>query len=350
MKKIVFAMLFQSMFYFMILAEDGSSFKIVHNENDKIDIVVNIQDSNVVNVELYRVLRNSPPVNIYEFTFPDNHFSAPSAIRACYFLKIYYDDGTVRETARKCHSEADILKKINISMVFVVFIFIFSILAAGFIKRPFFSSISRDRQSMLKFIVTLLGENTAKISFLSSVDSTGHPLLGPLTALMTGLANSADTGSSIESELFPDGSDSFFQNGRNSFVAVPSFGDLAGFYSAVNRQDWSRQMCFNISDGSAISDWSTYFAGESKRNINLSLNVPGLSGNAILSRKNLISIEPFLLSSQLKNIRSERSVKVSGAYLFLIITAVIITAGSVLSTLAQYFPFITELFNIQAGI
>jgi len=103
---------------------------------------------------------------------------------------------------------------------FVVFIFIFSILAAGFIKRPFFSSISRDRQSMLKFIVTLLGENTAKISFLSSVDSTGHPLLGPLTALMTGLANSADTGSSIESELFPDGSDSFFQNGVDFFPDI----------------------------------------------------------------------------------------------------------------------------------
>ncbi|HSW60529.1 MAG TPA: hypothetical protein VLJ60_06990 [bacterium] len=345
MKKIIFMLLFQMSCYFVISAEDGSFFKIVHNENDKIDIVLNIHDSHISNVELYRVLRKSDPVNIYEFVVPENSFSGPSVIGACYFLKIYYDNGTVRETGRKCHSEADVLKNINLSMVLVLFLFLLSVGIAGFIKKPFFYSISRDKQSMLKFIVTLLGENTAKISFLNSVDSTGHPLRGPLTALMKGLANSTDTGSSIESEFFSDGSDSFLQTGKNTFVTMPSFRDLAGFYSAVNRKDWSRQMVFNVSDGSAVSDWSIYFAGENKRNINLSLNVPGLSGNAVLSRKNLISIEPFLLSSQLESIKSGRSLKVSGAYLFLIVVAVILTAGSLLSTLAYYFPFIAELIN-----
>lgn len=338
------------MFYFIIYAEDVSLFKIVHNENDKIEIVLNIQDKGVSNVELYRVLKKSTPVNIYEFVVPANRFSGPFIMGSCYFIKIYYDDGTVRETEMKCHSEADVLKKIDLSMVFVLLLFFFSIFIAGFIKNPFFYSISNDKKSMLKFILTLLGENTSKISFLNSVDSIGHPLFGSLMTFMTSLANSTDAGSSIESEFFSDGINSFFQTGKNTFVAIPTLRDLGGFYSAVNKKEWSRQMVFNISDGSALSDWSIYSADESKRSINFSLNVPGLSANAVLSRKNLISVEPFLLSSQIKTIKSERSIKVSGAYFFLVVIAIIIAAGSLLSTLAYYFPFIRELLKGRPGV
>jgi hypothetical protein len=350
MRRVVFLSFLLMLHFFVMHAEETALFDIVHNESDKIDVILNIHDSGVLNVELYRVFKKTAPVNIYEFVLPDKRFTGPSVIGACYFLKIYHEDGTVKETERKCHTNTDVFKRINISMLFVLFIFLFSLWTAGFIKAPFFNTISRDRLSMLKFILTLLGENTAKISFLNSGDSSGSPLLGPLTDFMTGLASATDTGSSIESEFFSDAGGIFSRSGKNSFVLVPSFRDMGGFYSAVNSKEWSRQLVFNVSDGSALSDWSSYFAGGSRRNINISLNVPGLSGNAIMSKKNLISVEPFLLSSQLKSIKSIRSLKVSGAYLFLGVIATIIIVGSLLRTLAYYFPVINGILKAWGAI
>ncbi|MGI6394554.1 MAG: hypothetical protein ACOX2F_07485 [bacterium] len=337
--RVAFLTVFIVLFCFTVFAEEF--FSIVDSGTGKIEIILNATDPTIQTIELYRSLEKSEPVNIYEFSSLEKEFSEFNAKNACYHLKIYYDNGSVRETEAKCYSRIEALKKINISTISVFLLFILSLIVANCVKSPFFDSVSSDKESLLKFVTIMLGERTEKVSFLNSIDSIGHPLLGSLSLFTATLESSTEAKSQIEYR---------FNFHRNNSLGAGTFVDLGGFLNVAKSKELSKQLIFNISDGTALSDWSIYFSDESKREINFPLNIQGLSSGTLLSKKNLVSVEPFLLSSQLKSIKGMKSLKPSGVYLFFIVVAVVIVIGSLLSTITQFSPALKDFLNVLGGL
>ena len=102
-------------------------------------------------------------------------------------------------------------------------------------------------------------------------------------------------------------------------------------------------LILNISDGSAISDWDAYNSDSDKKRIAISCSIEGLLIDAINSKRCLISLEPFLMSAQIKKLKNKRTLETSGVYLFLAIVAAAILLLSLCRTLAIYYPFFDNL-------
>lgn len=317
-----------------LCAEEESYFTITYGDDDKVEISVTEQNRRITNAELFRV-QQGHTVNIYDLTILDNKFSEPSIQGTCYFLKVYFEDGSVHKTDEKCYSKAQLFKKINISMIVLLIVFLASLLIPVFSNFSIFNYGGKEKTAFLRFIKTLLGENSGSISFLISTGSTGDPVSGSLTKLMDGLAGSLEKGSFIESGFSNNYSSLLNSPEKGSVIFVPQISGLGGLFSVIERRDKNRQLVFNISDGSAFSDWDSYMSGNDRRRVSVSANVAGSAGDSVLSKKSLISVEPFLLNAQLRKLNSQKALKISGIYVFLALVTVIIIVGSVAVTIMR---------------
>lgn len=310
-----------------LCADSNSYLTVIYSRDDKVEITVNELESRIINAELYRIHKGNS-VNIYDFVFPDNKYSEPSVSGACYFLKIYFEDGTALETDEACYSKRELLKRINYSMISLLMIFLISLFIPVFLKRFLPEYFGSSMKMLLKFTKTFLGENTGSIFFTISTGSAGDPLCCSLTKLMDSLSKDIEEGSLIESG---------FSNNYAAVLTSPEKG-VVEFISQTHKRNGNRQFVFNISDGSASSDLDSYMSENDARRIAVSSNVAGLSAESLFSKRSMVSVEPYLMSSLEKEMKGSESLKISGVYLFVAAIAVIVVISSVALTLAEFFP------------
>lgn len=314
-----------------LFAGGDSYLTVIYSRDNKVEITVNEQELRIINAELYRTYKGNS-VNIYDFAFPDNKYSEPSVSGACYFLKVYFENGTALETAEVCYSKKELLKRINYSMIILLLIFLILLFIPVFLKRFSPEYFGASMKMLLKFTKTFLGENTGSIFFTISTDSAGDPLCGSLAKLMDSLSRDIEEGSLIESD---------FSNNYAAVLTSPEKG-IVEFIPQVHKRNGCRQFVFNISDGSAASDLDSYMSENDARRIAVASNVAGLSADSLLSKRSMISVEPYLMNSLVKEMNGSESLKISGVYLFIAAMAFTVIISSLALTLAEFFPGLKE--------
>ena len=218
-------------------------------------------------------------------------------------------------------------------------IFIVSLALPGIFSRKFPSKLSRETMLLLKFIKTMIDEDSGRIALNSSIDSKAHPLFSAAARFIDEILEGSEIGNYVRTTI-PE--EFGVITTRSSESASILFSPLSNahntFYTTIEKREMNASLILNISDGSAISDWDAYNSDSDKQRIALSCSVEGIIIDAINSKKCLISLEPFLLSAQIKKLKNKRTLETSGVYLFLIITVVLILLLSVFKTLAPYHP------------
>jgi len=329
---------------FLIAAEENDdSFFLSYGDTDGVTIVFNPEDDRIVSAELYREY-DGTGVSIYEFSYSGGKFSESSRPGTCYYLKIYSYDGNIRESEKKCFSQKELFKKINYKVLFFLVLFV----ACLFVPK-LFKGISKtirfdDRFFLVSFIKTLFGEHNGRMSFRIFPGSDGNPLQSSVVKFVDELHLGSGSGSVVEIEFSHKYSALITDTGISSNIDFTSSvaGGGAFLYSDAERKSY---LTFNISDGSAISDWYVYRSENDKRKVTLSPYVSGIAGDTILSKISLVSVEPFLLNARLKLLNSSETLGLKGVYLFLWILAAIVLAGSILVTVMQFFPGLESIVS-----
>ena len=225
-------------------------------------------------------------------------------------------------------------------------IFLISLLIPNIFSKKFPSKISRETMLLLQFIKTMIEEDSGRIALSSSIDSKAHPLFSAAARFIDEILEGSDAGNYVRTTI-PE--EFGVLTTRSSESASIFFTPLSNanntFYTTVEKREMNASLILNISDGSAISDWDAYNSDSDKKRIAISCSVEGLLIDAINSKKCLISLEPFLMSAQIKKLKNKRTLETSGVYLFLAIAALLILSLSLCMTLAPYYPFFDNLIK-----
>ena len=228
-------------------------------------------------------------------------------------------------------------------------IFLISLLIPNIFSRKFPSKLSRETMLLLKFIKTMIEEDSGRIALNSSIDSKAHPLFSAAARFIDEILEGSDTGNYVRTTI-PE--EFGVLTTRSSESASILFSPLSNanntFYTTIEKREMNASLILNISDGSAISDWDAYNSDSDKKRVALSCSVEGLIIDSINAKKCLVSLEPFLLSAQIKKLKNKRTLETSGVYFFLAIVALLIIVLSLCRTLAQYSPFFADLINMVA--
>ena len=229
----------------------------------------------------------------------------------------------------------------------VVIIFIISVALPMVFAKKFRSRLSNETLLLLKYIKTTIDEDSGRIIFNSSIDSKAHPLFAAVVGFIGGILTSSDSCGSVRSSI-PEEFGAVFANSRSlsAIQFVPLSNANSTFYTTVGKRDLNASLIVNISDGSAISDHDSYNAGSDKKRIALSCSIEGIIIDAINSKKCLISVEPFLLSSQMKQMKNEKTLDSAGGYIFLAFVALAILLLSICFTLSRFSPVAAQFLKI----
>lgn len=233
----------------------------------------------------------------------------------------------------------------------VIVIFVISVVLPMIFAKKFRSKLSNETLLLLKYIKTTIDEDSGRIVFNSSIDSKAHPLFAAVVRFIDGILTSSDSGGSVRSTIPEEFGVVFANSSSSSAISfVPLSNANNTFYTTVGKRDISASLVVNISDGSAISDHDSYNSDSDKKRISLSCSIEGIMIDAINSKKCLISVEPFLLGSQMKQLKSEKTLDSAGVYLFLAFLALAILVLSICLTLSDFYPVFGQLLKfIGAG-
>jgi len=236
---------------------------------------------------------------------------------------------------------------LDIKTLPVIVIFVISVVLPMIFAKKIRSKLSNETLLLLKYIKTTIDEDSGRIVFNSSIDSKAHPLFAAVVRFIDGILISSDSGGSIRSTI-PEEFGVVFANSRSSSAIsfVPLSNANNTFYTTVGKRDINASLIVNISDGSAISDHDSYNSDSDKKRIALSCSIEGIMIDAINSKKCLISVEPFLLGSQMKQLKGEKTLDSTGVYLFLGFSALAILLLSICLTLAKFNPVFAQFLKI----
>lgn len=236
---------------------------------------------------------------------------------------------------------------LDIKTLPVIVIFIISVVLPMIFAGKFRSKLSNETLLLLKYIKTTIDEDSGRIVFNSSIDSKAHPLFSAVVRFIGGILASSGSGGSVRSTI-PEEFGVVFADSRSSSAIsfVPLSNANNTFYTTVGKRDINASLIVNISDGSAISDHDSYNADSDKKRIALSCSIEGIIIDAINSKKCLISVEPFLLSSQMKQMKNKKTLDSAGVYLFLAFMALAILLLSICLTLSRFNPVLSQFLKI----
>lgn len=229
----------------------------------------------------------------------------------------------------------------------VVVIFLISLVLPMVFPKKFRSKLSNETLLLLKFIKTTIDEDSGRIVFNSSIDSKVHPLFAAVVRFIDGILTSSDSSGSVRSTI-PEEFGVVFARNRNSSAInfVPLSNANNTFYTTVGKRDLNASLIVNISDGSAISDHDSYNSDSDKKRIAIACSIEGIMIDAINSKKCLVSVEPFLLGSQMKQLKNEKALDSAGVYIFLALTALAVLTLSVCMTLSRFSPVFGQFLKI----
>lgn len=238
----------------------------------------------------------------------------------------------------------DAVFDIKIFSLFVIFFI--SLVIPEIFPKKFSTKLTKELTLILQFIKTMIDEDSGRIAVNSSIDSKAHPLFFAVTKFIDEILAKSEPGNSVRTTI-PEEFKSL--TSQNSDSASISFTPLSNanntFYTTVQKRTLYASLILNISDGSALSDWDAYNSDLDKRRIALTCAIAGIMIDAINAKRCLISVEPFLLSSQMKALKDEKTLNVSGAYIFLGLISLIILLFSVFKTLAIFYPQFDNILN-----
>ena len=226
-------------------------------------------------------------------------------------------------------------------------IFMISLLLPNIFARKIPSRLSRETMLLLKFIKTMIDEDSGRIAVNSSVDSKAHPLFSAAAKFIDEILEESDAGNYVRTTIPEEFGVLATRSAESaSILFTPLSNANNTFYTTVEKREMNASLILNISDGSAISDWDAYNSDSDKKRVALSCSIEGLLIDAINSKKCLISLEPFLMSAQIKKLKNKRTLEISGVYLFLAVIAALILSLSLCRTLALHYPFFDDLIKM----
>lgn len=239
---------------------------------------------------------------------------------------------------------------IDLKILALFVIFAVSLVISEVFSKKFSAKMTKDTMFLLKFIKTMIDEDSGRFAVNSSIDSKAHPLFSATVKFMDELLAESESGNYVRTTI-PEEFGIITSGSRDNAPVVFSPLSYANntFYTTVEKRKMNASLIFNISDGSAISDWDAYNSDSDKKRIAVSCSIEGIIIDSINSKKCLISIEPFLLSAQIKKLKNKKTIETSGAYLFLAVIAAIILVMSLYKTFVTIRPavphFLDDLFK-----
>ncbi|HNW81938.1 MAG TPA: hypothetical protein PKG52_03510 [bacterium] len=317
---IVLLLSFSNMF-----AQKADLFTLKADEEGNVNISITNRSSGISGAELYRESGKGQPSIIFEFMQTGESFTEKAQPGTCYFLKIYSEDSTVTTTEKKCYYEEKYISRINFNMLAVLFIFIVSILIPFFFNGSFFNNRNSHYSSVIHKFMMMIDEGCRKVVLHAFSDSR-HSILFYTTADFINTLHQKDS-ISIHS-FYGCGSSDLMKDQRNS----------------------TDTFTIHASDGFLSSSYNDCLNPDNKKQISLSTTVSGIGMDSISGRKCLVSIEPFMISSQVSNEAKNFELKSSGAYTFLIMVSFMIIILSVLSTLSVFFPELKFFSGLTGGV
>ena len=235
---------------------------------------------------------------------------------------------------------------IDLKILSLFVIFAVSLAIPEIFSKKLSAKMTRETMLLLKFIKTMIDEDSGRFALNSSIDSKAHPLFSAAAKFVDELLAESDSGNYVGTtipEEFQIITSSRPENAAIMFMPLSNANNT--FYTTVEKRRMNASLILNISDGSATSDWDAYNSDSDKKRIAVACSVEGIIIDAINSKRCLISIEPFLLSAQIKKLKNKKTLETSGAYLFLTVIAAIILLLSLGKTLAYYYPVFNDLLR-----
>ncbi len=226
-------------------------------------------------------------------------------------------------------------------------IYLLSLLLPNIFAKKFPSQLPKETALLLKYIKTMIDEDSGRIALNSSIDSKAHPLFSAAARFIDEILEGSETGNYVRTTIPEEfGVLASRSSESASILFTPLSNANNTFYTTIEKREMNASLILNISDGSTISDWDAYNSGSDKKRVALSCSVEGIIIDAINAKKCLISLEPFLLSAQIKKLKNKRTLATSGVYLFLTITAALILFFSLSLTLAPNYPFFDNIIKM----
>lgn len=239
----------------------------------------------------------------------------------------------------------EVMIDLKIFSLFVIFLI--SLVLPNIFSKRFPSKLPRETTLLLKFIKTMIDEDSGRIALNSSIDSKAHPLFSAAARFIDEILESGEIGNYVRTTIPEEfGVLTTRSSESASILFTPLSNANNTFYTTIEKREINASLILNISDGSAISDWDAYNSDSDKKRVALSCSVEGIIIDAINTEKCLISLEPFLLSAQIKKLKNKRTLETSGVYLFLAVTAVMMLLLSLCRTLALRYPFFENLVKM----
>lgn len=208
-----------------------------------------------------------------------------------------------------------------------------------FIKNLFLLSTADSRSNdlessgILNYIKSIVDEDSNRVAFNNSIESKTHPLLFVTTTFIDEILTSTEEDNSVsttvplEFSLLSNG-----QEGRGHIRFVPANNASPSFYTTYRRHFDTTPLTVESSDSSLFSGSDNLRMNQNSRSIVFADGIQSFFLDAVNGKKCLISVEPFLLESQMKRITGSRTLNTDGVYLFLLILSVIILSLSIIKT------------------
>ncbi len=235
---------------------------------------------------------------------------------------------------------------IDIKVLMIFAVFALSLLIPEIFSKKFKRNLTRETTLLLKFIRTMIDEDSGRIALNSSIDSKAHPLFAAAAKFMDEILEGSDFGNSVRTTIPEEFEIMTRKSAENAAILFTPLSNANNtFYTTVEKREMDASLILNISDGSALSDWDAYNSDSDKKRIALSCSVEGIIIDAINSKKCLISVEPYLLSAQMKKLKNEKTLDTSGVYLFLMIVSAVIFLLSLCKTFSYKYPVLGELLK-----
>lgn len=211
--------------------------------------------------------------------------------------------------------------------------------AARFFKRLFLiagtDSENNDLESfgILSYIKSIVDEDSNRVAFNNSIESKTHPLLFVTTTFIDEVLTSTEEDNSVSTTI-PREFSLLTSNreGRGHITFIPANEASPSFYTTYRRHFDTTPLTVESSGSSLFSGSDSQRLNPDSRSIVLADGIQSFFLDAVNGKKCLISVEPFLLESQMKRITGSRTLNADGVYLFLLLLSAIILLFSILKT------------------
>ena len=185
---------------------------------------------------------------------------------------------------------------------------------------------------ILSYIKSIVDEDSNRVAFNNAIESKTHPLLFVTTAFIDEVLTSTEEDNSVlttiplEFSLLTSSSD-----GRGHIAFTQANEASPSFYTAYRRHFDTTPLTVESSDGSPFAGSDDLRLNKDSRSIVFAGGIQSFFLDAVNGKKCLISVEPFLLESQMKRITGSRTLNADGVYLFMLILSGIILLFSFLN-------------------